>query len=199
MRFELQPDRGLELLAVHHEAAVAADRHHPAVRIEHRGHHRRRQARAHRRQRVVEQQRVGDARAVVAREPDLVHAVVERDDAVLGHHLAHVAHDALRGRREALLGRAGRRCARGSPARSGSSAPAFGGSRPSSRSASSARSGRCRRSPRPAGNRPARPWPACSRRGSPSGRPAPMKNGGFSIMSWPMVTIRSARSIASCT
>src|SRR5271154_4316219 len=34
--------------------------------------------------------------AVVPREPDLVHAVVERHDAVLRHHLAYIAHDPLR-------------------------------------------------------------------------------------------------------
>ena len=86
---------------VHHEAAVAADREDAPLGMEHRGHHRRGQAGAHRRQRIVEQQRVGDAGAVVAGEPDLVHAVVERDDAVLRHHLADVVHDALRRRREA--------------------------------------------------------------------------------------------------
>ena len=47
--------------------------------------------------------RVGDVGAVVAREPDLVHAVVEADDAVLRHDLAHVADDALRRDREAVL------------------------------------------------------------------------------------------------
>ena len=59
---ELQPDRGLQFLAVHHEAAVAADRHHAPVRIQHGGHHRRRQAGAHGRQRIVQQQGVGDMR-----------------------------------------------------------------------------------------------------------------------------------------
>jgi len=57
---ELQSHGGLELLAVHHEAAIAADREHALVRIEAFGRDRRREPRAHRRQRIVEQQRVGD-------------------------------------------------------------------------------------------------------------------------------------------
>ena len=64
--------------------------------IKQRRHHRRGQSRAHGGERVVEQQRVGDMGAVVAREPDLVHAVVEADDAVLRHDLADVVHEALR-------------------------------------------------------------------------------------------------------
>ena len=42
-------------------------------------------------------------RSVVAREPDLVHAVVEADDAVLRHHRAHVVHEALRDQRKAVV------------------------------------------------------------------------------------------------
>jgi hypothetical protein len=38
--------------------------------------------RPHRRQRVVQEQRIGDMGAVVAGEPDLVDAVVEADDSV---------------------------------------------------------------------------------------------------------------------
>ena len=53
--------------------------------------------------RVVEQQRVGNAGAVVAREPDLVHAVVEADDAVFRHRLAHVGDQALRNHRKAVV------------------------------------------------------------------------------------------------
>ena len=77
--------------------------------VQHRRHHRRGQPGTHRRQGVVEQQCVRVARAVAAREPDLVHAVVERDDAVGRHHLAHVADDALRRQREARLLGAGKR------------------------------------------------------------------------------------------
>ena len=40
--------------------------------------------------------------AVVAGEPDLVHAVVQADDAILRYHVPHVAHDALRGERIAV-------------------------------------------------------------------------------------------------
>jgi hypothetical protein len=36
---------------------------------------------------------------VVAGEPDLVHAVVQADDAILGHDLPYVMHDALRRQR----------------------------------------------------------------------------------------------------
>ena len=71
--------------------------------MQHRRHHGRRQAGPHGGERVVEQQRVGDVGAVVAGEPDLVHAVVEADDAVLRHDLADVVHDPLRRDREAVL------------------------------------------------------------------------------------------------
>ena len=64
-----------------------------------------RQPGAHRRQRIVQQHGVGDVGAIVAGEPDLVHPVVERQDAVGRHHLAHVVHEALRCRRPAVLGR----------------------------------------------------------------------------------------------
>ncbi len=62
--------------------------------------YRRGQARAHGGERVVEQQCVGDMGAVIAREPDLVHAVVETNDAVLRHHGADVVHEALRNDRK---------------------------------------------------------------------------------------------------
>lgn len=48
-------------------------------------------------------QRIGDMGAVIAGKPDLVHAIVEADDAVLGHDLAHVVHDPLRRRRVAAF------------------------------------------------------------------------------------------------
>ena len=41
--------------------------------------------------------------AVIAREPDLVHAVVEADDAVLRHHGADIVHEALRDHRKAVV------------------------------------------------------------------------------------------------
>ena len=101
MMLSFEADRGLHLLAVHHEAAVAADRHHLAVGIDHLRRHRRGQAGAHRRQRIVEQHRVGLARRIIAREPDLVDAVVEADDAVRRHRLAHLLDQAGREDREA--------------------------------------------------------------------------------------------------
>jgi len=64
---------------------------------------RRGQPRPHRRQRIVEQQRVGDAGAVVAGEPDLVHAVVECNDAIGRDDLADIVHDALRRQRKPRL------------------------------------------------------------------------------------------------
>ncbi|KAG1086518.1 hypothetical protein G6F40_013929 [Rhizopus arrhizus] len=103
---QAQPARRFQLLAVHHETAIPAHRQYPPLRVQARGHDRRRQARAHRRQRVVQQQRIGHLGAVVAREPDLVHAVVQRHDAVRWHHLADVVHQPLRGER-LLLGTVG--------------------------------------------------------------------------------------------
>ena len=100
---EFQPHRGLELLAVHHEAAVAADCHHAALRVEKLGRDCGRQPRPHGGERVVEQQGVGDMGAVVAREPDLVHAIVEADDAVLRHDGADVMHEALRDHRKPVV------------------------------------------------------------------------------------------------
>ena len=84
-QIEFQANSGLEFLAVHHEAAVAADCHDPATRVEKLGCDRGREARSHGRECVVEQEGVGDVGAVVAREPDFIHAVVEADDAVLRH------------------------------------------------------------------------------------------------------------------
>ncbi len=100
---ELQSLRGLKLLAVHHEAAVAGDHQHAAFRIEQSRHHPGRQTGPHRCQRIVEQKRVCDVGAVVARKPDLVHPVIERDDAVGWHDLSDIVHDALRSEREAIL------------------------------------------------------------------------------------------------
>jgi hypothetical protein len=71
--------------------------------VEQRGHNARWQARAHRGQRVVEQESVRHLRAIIAGEPDLVHAVVETNDAVGRHHMPHVVHDTLRGERKAAL------------------------------------------------------------------------------------------------
>jgi hypothetical protein len=49
------------------------------------------------------------ARAVVAREPDLVHAVVERHDPVIGHHAADIGDDRPGREREAVVVGAGQR------------------------------------------------------------------------------------------
>ena len=69
--------------------------------------------------------RVGHRGAVVAGEPDLVHAVVESDDAVIGHHRAYVGDNSLRRQREAGLVRTGHH-PRQDAARIGNRADAFG-------------------------------------------------------------------------
>ena len=66
-------------------------------------HHRGRQARAHGRERVVEQQRVRNVGSIVSCEPDLVHAVIKRDDAILGNDFSYVMHDALGSGRPAIF------------------------------------------------------------------------------------------------
>ncbi|MCY1284104.1 hypothetical protein D9M70_329980 [compost metagenome] len=99
----LQAHRGFQLLAVHHEAAIAAHRDDGLVRIDHVGGHGRRQAGAHGRQGVVQQHGVGHVRLVVAGEPDLVHAVVQGDDALRRQRPAHVGDQPLRVQREARI------------------------------------------------------------------------------------------------
>ena len=101
---EAEAHRGLHLLAVHHETAVAADRHDLAVGIQHRRHHRARQARTHRRQRIIEQHGVGEIGIVPARKPDLVDPVVQADDPVFGHRAAHLTDQMRREDREARVG-----------------------------------------------------------------------------------------------
>src|SRR5256885_14055540 len=67
-------------LAVHHEAAVAAYGQHALLRIEALGCNGGRKAGAHGRQRVVEQQRVGDGSTIIACKPDLVHTIVRSEE-----------------------------------------------------------------------------------------------------------------------
>src|SRR6516164_3984472 len=74
----------------HHEAAVAAHGEHASARIEHGCHHGRGQSGPHGGEGIVEEQRVRDLGPIIARKPDFIHPVVEADDAVLRHHLAHV-------------------------------------------------------------------------------------------------------------
>ena len=61
---------------------------------------------AHGRQRIVEQQGVRHIGSVVPREPDLVHSVIQRDDAILWDDLSYIVHNALRGRWPTIFGRA---------------------------------------------------------------------------------------------
>jgi LysR family transcriptional regulator, cyn operon transcriptional activator len=91
-QIEPEPDGRLELLRVHHEPPVAADGDHLAPGVHQLGRDRRRQPRAHGRKRVVEQQRVGPPAAVVAGEPELVHAIVEAHDAVVRDRPPHLGH-----------------------------------------------------------------------------------------------------------
>ena len=101
---QLEPNRGFHFLRIHHEPAVPADGEDAAFGIKHSRHHCRRQSGTHGRQRVVQQEGIRHIGPVVACEPDLVHSVVERDDAVFGNDLSYIMHDALRGRRPAILG-----------------------------------------------------------------------------------------------
>jgi len=73
----------LELLRVHHEAAVAAHDHDLTLWVDQLGGNARRQTSTHGGEGIVQQDRVGNVRLVVAREPELVHAVVEREDCVV--------------------------------------------------------------------------------------------------------------------
>jgi len=65
---------------------------------------RRRQSSAHCRQRIVEKQCIRNMGAVVAREPNLEHAVVEANDADIRYRLAHIVDDALRRQGKAAFG-----------------------------------------------------------------------------------------------
>ena len=104
---DVQPHRGLELLGVHHESAVAHHGKHPAFGMDQLGGKGRRQARTHGREGVVEDEGVRLVGAVEPREPEFVDAVVQGDDVVLAEGLPHVADDLLRLGREGRL--AGRR------------------------------------------------------------------------------------------
>ena len=44
---------------------------------------------------VAEQDRVGDVGAIIPGEPDLVHAIVQANDAVIGHHLPDIGDQPL--------------------------------------------------------------------------------------------------------
>ena len=148
---------------------------------------------AHRRQRIVQQQRVGDAGAVVSREPDLVHAVVEGDDAVRRHDAADIVHEPLR--RQSVLGGT-----LGDPAQN----------------ALAQRQQRLRvrnLAFDPVRQKPQRRADIANHLGlreidlldirrliadMNDLRPVPpMMKGGFSTVSWPIVMMRSARSMAS--
>ena len=102
-QIELEANRRLHLLRIHHEAAVAADGHYPPFRAKDRRHHRGRQTGTHRRQCVVEQYRVGNVGPIVPREPDLIHAVIKCDDSILWNNLSDVVNNALRGHRPTVF------------------------------------------------------------------------------------------------
>jgi len=92
---QAKPDGGLQILRVHHEPAIAADGHDAPIWIKKCRDHGRSQTGAHRGQRVVEQDRVGDVGAIIPGEPDLVHAIVQANDAVIGHHLPDIGDQTL--------------------------------------------------------------------------------------------------------
>src|SRR5690606_14538775 len=87
-----------------HEAAITTDGDDATLRVHQLCRHGRGQASAHGGQRVIQQYGVRLVGRVVARKPDLVHAVVEGNDAVVGHHFAHVLDQALRYHREVVVG-----------------------------------------------------------------------------------------------
>ena len=89
---ELQAHCGFQFLAVHHEAAVADDGHHAPVRVHHLGGHAGGQAGTHGGQGVIQQHGVGFGGRVVTGKPDFVHAVIQGEDAILGHDLADLVH-----------------------------------------------------------------------------------------------------------
>ena len=101
------PLRGLELLAVHEEAAVAAHRDDLAVRMDELGGDRARQGDAHGREAVRDDHGIGLVRLVEARDPDLVGADVGHDDVVGRERLAQVGDRPLWRDREAVGGGAG--------------------------------------------------------------------------------------------
>ena len=85
---QVQPYRGFQLLRIHHEAAIAAHGKNPALGRKHRRHHRRRKARTHGGQGIIDEDRIRLVRDIVAGKPDLVDAIVERDDIVRCHDLS---------------------------------------------------------------------------------------------------------------
>ena len=100
---QLQAYCGFQFLAVHHEAAVTHNGHDATVRVHHLGGHAGGQAGTHGREGIVQKDGVGFGGRIVTGKPDLVHAVIEGEDAVLGHDLANFIHQALRSDREAVI------------------------------------------------------------------------------------------------
>ena len=101
-----QPHRGLELLAVHEEAAVAVDRHDLAVGVHELGRDRARHREAHARQAVGDQHRVGLVGREHAPDPQLVQAHVGDEDVVAAQRLADLPQHARRLDREGRRPRA---------------------------------------------------------------------------------------------
>ena len=86
----------LELLAVHHEATVARDRHHATLGVHQLGRDGTRHREAHRREAVGDEAGARFVAGVVTTDPDLVGAHVGHEDVVAAHHGAHVLEDAGR-------------------------------------------------------------------------------------------------------
>ena len=71
----------LQFLRIHHETDIACNCEHAIGRSDELGGEGRGEAGAHGGEGVVEEDGVGEVRGVVAGEPELVHAVVEAEDA----------------------------------------------------------------------------------------------------------------------
>src|SRR5690606_32781392 len=102
-QIQSETDGGFQLLRVHHKAAVTADGDYAAIRINQFGSHGRRQAGTHGGQRIVQQYGIGFVGRIVAGKPDFVHAVIQRDDAVIGHRFAQLLHQPLRQHGKAII------------------------------------------------------------------------------------------------
>ena len=85
------------------QTTITADGHHFQVRVEHGRHHAAGQPGPHGCQGVVQQYGVVVVGRVVAGKPEFVHAIVQRDDAVVGHDLAYVVDDSLGNNRETAI------------------------------------------------------------------------------------------------
>ena len=90
------PHRCFQLLTVHHESAVAADRQHLLLRIEKFCRERTRDGEAHAGEAVGDEAGVGLIAVVVAGDPHLMGAHIADHDVVAAHDLTDIGEDACR-------------------------------------------------------------------------------------------------------